>query len=767
MRALLLTLLVFSLVAEEPIPSDVEGAIAFNESLGQLKTELREKFDRVSQLAQKDARDGEYQELLTGVRSAREKIRNLEEQWRKSSVEETARNDEPYAMWDVGETTLSQLIMEYGASDFLYVIPQELSGMKISLYSGIPLPHESWSEMIEMILAQNGVGAKRLNPFVKQLYILKLDPSAIEAIVGKESDLQLFASHARLFYVLSPPPEQLRSIQSFFERFSDPKQTLIQSIGSKVAIVAARETVEKLLGLYHAVWEQSQGKVARVINLSKILPLEAEKVLKTVFSDSGAKNRPAYYPSNADELATLVLPQGLVLIGENETVERGQKILADLENQLEDPSEKIIYWYTCKHSNPEDIAEVLEQVYDSLMSSGFEKKGETAVAPTVVVTPPPPPSPENPGPFPYMTPGQPFNPVMPATAPFVQPGLIDKDQKTAFGNFIVDSKTTSILMVVRREELPKIKTLLKRLDVPKRMVQLDVLLVEKKLHDNREIGFNLLQFGTNASGKKETAISYNAGDPLKHPQSFKNGLMSFIFSRPSGNFPAADIKFNFLLAQEDVRIKANPSVLAINQTPAQISIVEEISINNGAFPINTPTGVVVEKSFTRAQYGITINLTPTIHMPDSEEGGLGFISLETDLEFDTTKIISAEDRPPVTRRHIENEVRVADGETIILGGLRQEIQEDSREKIPFLGDLPGIGKLFGTARSRDISTEMFIFITPKIIHDPIDDLRQIRQEEYQKRPGDTPEFLACIDEAKNSERRRLFRQSLKLLFDMY
>jgi general secretion pathway protein D len=206
-------------------------------------------------------------------------------------------------------------------------------------------------------------------------------------------------------------------------------------------------------------------------------------------------------------------------------------------------------------------------------------------------------------------------------------------------------------------------------------------------------------------------------------------------------------------------------VLAINQTPAQISIVEEISINNGAFPINTPSGVVVEKSFTRAQYGITINLTPTIHLPDVEEEGPGFVSLQTDLEFDTTKIISEEDRPPVTRRHIENEVRVADGETIILGGLRQEIEENTREKIPFLGDLPGIGKLFGTARSRDISTEMFIFITPRIIRDPVEDLRLIRQEEYRKRPGDIPEFLACIDEAKSHERKRLFGQSLKLLFD--
>jgi general secretion pathway protein D len=148
-------------------------------------------------------------------------------------------------------------------------------------------------------------------------------------------------------------------------------------------------------------------------------------------------------------------------------------------------------------------------------------------------------------------------------------------------------------MVVRREELPKIKTLLKKLDVPKRMVQLDVLLVEKRLHDNREIGFSLLQFGTNSSGEKETAVSYSALNREKGQfGSFKDGLMSFIFSRPSGKFPAADVRFNFLMAQEDIRIKANPSVLAINQTPAQISIVEEISINNGAFPSTLPQGLL-------------------------------------------------------------------------------------------------------------------------------------------------------------------------------
>jgi len=102
-----------------------------------------------------------------------------------------------------------------------------------------------------------------------------------------------------------------------------------------------------------------------------------------------------------------------------------------------------------------------------------------------------------------------------------------------------------------------------------------------------------------------------------------------------------------------------------------------------------------------------------------------------------------------------------------LGGLRSKIANDHREKIPFLGDLPGIGKLFGLTKQADINTEMFIFITPHIVKDPADDLRKIRQAEYQKRAGDIPEFLASLDEAKNNERKKLFSNSLKMLFDMY
>ncbi len=771
---------VLSVFASPGFQADLEGATLFNAHLSQLKAQLRDTFDRARLLSEREAHDLEYRSLLAEAKGIKDEIRALEEKWRKASVEESSGLDDAYALWDVGETTLAQLIMEYGASDYLYIIPQELSAMKLSLFSSVPLPRESWNEMIEMILSQNGVGVKKLNTFVKQLYILKLDPSAIEGIVSHVDELHLFSNHARIFYVFSPPPEQIKSVQGFFERFSDPKQTTIQAVGSKVVLVSTKETIEKLLGLYSAVWEKKQGKIVRLIPLAKIDAQEAEKVLKAVFVDSANKSRPNFYASSWEELVTLTLPQGLVLVGESDAVDRGQRILNELEAQLEDPSEKVIYWYTCKHSDPEDVASVLEKVYDSLIGVSLEKKGEPP-APTIVPAPPVPPQEPSIGQvFPDKTTA--FNPVLPVNPPFVQPGIIEKKPKSNFGNFVVDAKTTSILMVIRREELSKIKSLLKKLDVPKKMVQIDVMLVEKKLQDRRQVGFNLLQFGANASGINQNSVNFNGESavniPIGRPDEkggkvfpSNRGVLSYLFSRESsGAFPAVDLMFNFLLAQDDIRINANPSVLAINQTEATISILEEISINNGAIQLNTTGGVTIEQAYTRAQYGTTITLTPTIQASDQEEREdqecSGFVSLKSNITFDTT-LMTANDRPPVTRRHIENEVRIADGETVILGGLRRKTEEDIREKIPFLGDLPGIGKLFGSTRQNEINTEMFIFLTPHIIQDPVEDLRRLRQSEYMKRAGDIPEFLTRLDEAKAKERKKLFSNSLKTLFDMY
>jgi general secretion pathway protein D len=157
-------------------------------------------------------------------------------------------------------------------------------------------------------------------------------------------------------------------------------------------------------------------------------------------------------------------------------------------------------------------------------------------------------------------------------------------------------------------------------------------------------------------------------------------------------------------------------------------------------------------------------ITPTIHDPEHPDDEKHFVTLETNITFDTIKKNTQEDRPAVSRRHIENQVRVIDGETVILGGLREKTAEDTSSKLPFLGELPGIGKFFGDSRMADEKTEMFIFITPKIVFDVKGEHEKLRTDALMKRPGDVPEFLERIQKAKKHAKQRLFDNSLKLLF---
>jgi len=741
--------------------NDPESFLAqVNQGLVSLRQELQKAYEEVPRLQEKEAKDEEYHQLLAQVNKIKSQILELETKWHDLSVNEAKKEEEGYALWDQEETTLAQLVMEYGAMDFLYILPPDMGNLKLHMHSNIPVPRESWSEMLEIILAHNGIGVKKLNPYARQLYILKQDLIAVQRIASTREDLLLMPSNTRLCYIFSPPMEHVKTVFQFFERFADSKQTFVYQVGRKIAIVTYKEEVEKLLTLYDTVWEDPKGKISKVISVAKMSAKEMEKILQSFFGDSFDRSRPPFGRVEQESLTILTLGQGrsLVLIGQQEVVDRAEKIVKETEDQLQDPSEMTIFLYQCRHSDPNDLAKLLEKVYASLISAVTE--GTNPVEVNYAAQGPMTRNPEG---YPPNVP-----PLVVPPPPQLKPEIsstLEIDQGAE--HFIPDPKTGTLLMVVRRDALGKIKELLRKLDVPKKMVQIEVLLFERRLNSQNNFGLNLLKIGSKRNFVTFESLSLGGvaeGEGRQAPP----GILEFFFSHgKTKHFPAFDIAYNFMMTQEDIHLNAAPSVITVNQTPASISIVEEISINNGAAPINTSSGTIAfENSFSRAQYGITIVITPTIHAPDREDEkgeGNGFVTLQTNINFDTTNP-SINDRPLVDKRHIENEVRVVDGQTVILGGLRRKTSIDAEEKLPFFGELPGIGKLFGTTKLTDNNTEMIFFITPKIILDPQEELDQLRAEELKKRAGDLPEFLQRVVEARNKEKRKFFENSLKLLF---
>ncbi|MDR2539103.1 MAG: hypothetical protein LBC45_00515 [Chlamydiales bacterium] len=737
-------------LVQEENPSSIKTDLLLkqiNEQIYILRSQLQEGYHQVQALHDREANEEQFHALLAEVNAMKQKIQDQEKQWRELVLKESKQNEEGYALWDQEETTLAHLIIEYGALDYLYIVPPEMANMKLNMHSNVPIPRESWNDVLEIILSHNGIGIKNINPYARQLYLLKQEPACIERIASSLEQLLLTPEHSRVFYVFSPPIEHIKSVKQFFEKFSDPKQTFVYQIGSKIGIVSNREEVQKILHLYQNVWGQMQGRVSRVIPVLKMSVKEMEKILQSFFSESIEKMRPLN-KNEQEGLTIFSLLQGnsLVAIGRKEVVDKAERVVRETEDQLQNPAEMTVYLYPCRHSSPDDLAQILEKVYTSLLAASSDTKKEAGLNYSA------------PGP-PFKMPPDGYPPVPPlvvAPKPIHSNTLSTVEIDYGSNHFIPDAKTGTLLMVVRRDALEKIKDLIRNLDIPKKMVQIEVLLFEKQLNCENSLGMNLLKLGTKNVLKWNSNVAPSG-----------SGVLEFLLhNNSSKHFPAYDLAYSFLMSQDDIQLNAAPSVITVNQTPATISIVEEISINNGAAPLDTNKGTAFEKSFSRAQYGIVITLIPTIHLPfidqvDMEE--TGFVTLKTNVTFDTTRHDEHKDRPLVNRRHIENEVCIADGQTVILGGLRRKASQDKEEKIPFLGDIPGLGKLFGATKLRSNDTEMFIFITPKIILDAKEQLQQILYEELKKRPGDQPEFLECLVEAQEKARYQKIESGLKHL----
>lgn len=802
-----------------------------NQEMRDSQEELHRLYAQIQDMYQRNVPQESYKELLNKVNQVKENIRALENTWREMAS--TSGRQEQYALWHQPETTIGQLINDYGSQSYIYVSTPEISSMKLSVDSNLPIPRSSWNEVLELILSQNGIGVKQLNPYVRELYLFKKDKSFLKLITNNRPDLEILPSEAKVAFVVSPEPSEVKRIWYFLDKFVNPNNTVLQLIGRDILIIGQVADVQDVLKIYDFVSTNRGDKEFKVVTLTRIEAGEMAKILGAIFDipveisrsePPGGGGPPGSGPGpgpsrstverierpdkskndlkgikDAEEasinnglkvIALSHMSQALFLIGTKEEIRKAEEIIQQVENQVGDARTKVIFWYTTKHSDPEELAQILQKVYQLMIQTNtgreLELRRQEMINQGLPVPPPEPPLTrqdiiakeiiENVAVAPPPLPLQ-YSVLPPAQRGIYEEGyyLTDRflanpdpfagDRRRVYNqgrnNFLVDPKTGAIVMVVEADLLTKIKDLIRKLDVPKKMVQIEVLLFEKRVTRDNNIGLNLLQIGTAASQTNATSLLFNAM-PLILP-----GITDFMISRTKDSgIPAYDATYRFLISRDDIQVNASPSVLTINQTPAIIEIEEEISVNTGIFIIQDAGTPTLKDSFARARYGIKILVTPTIHVREEDnpfDDTPDYVTLESDIKFETIRP-SLNNRPDVTRRVVKNQASIPDGQTVIIGGLRSKQDNDTRDSIPYLGEIPGFGKLFSTTSQHDESVEMFIFITPKIIRDAAEDLDRIRCEEMARRPGDIPSFLCLLQQARELEKKALLEGTITMLF---
>jgi general secretion pathway protein D len=286
------------------------------------------------------------------------------------------------------------------------------------------------------------------------------------------------------------------------------------------------------------------------------------------------------------------------------------------------------------------------------------------------------------------------------------------------GKTTVLAKEDRLLVVDYAENLRMVQEVVRRADRPRPQVVIQALIYDISLKDIEELGINW-HSATNG-GLAGNAVS--AGGAVTGGGVMGSGTGSLVNSvttvpfaegAAGGTFTLYSLNNNFNMAAvamalqnaSDSRLLASPNVTVLDNELATIQSVSEIPFQQ--LTQTAAGGNIGTTAFKEA--GITLDVTPKI-------GNDGTIEMQVRPEFSRlTGFTPGDNQPIIDKRVATTNVRIADGQTFVIGGLRQRSDVGDFKGIPFLKDVRVIGPLFRSRQTDIRESELMVFIRPTII----------------------------------------------------
>ena len=302
------------------------------------------------------------------------------------------------------------------------------------------------------------------------------------------------------------------------------------------------------------------------------------------------------------------------------------------------------------------------------------------------------------------------------------------------GTVAIDDRTNTLLVQDTAAKLQDIRRLIRTLDVPIRQVLIESRIVVVSDNFSRDLG---VRFGATAykenSSDGATVISGtgvgtdtminsildNLGDPangtifpIQLPDLNDRYNVNVPIGSPAGRFSIAvleteylvDLELTALQSEGRGEIISTPRVITANQKEARIEQGVEIPYQEAASSGATTT------QFKKAVLSLTV--TPQI-TPDNNI--IMDLRVSKDNVGDVVASATGGFVPSIDTRSVETQVLVRDGQTVVLGGIYETERRETENKVPWLGDIPGVGFLFRSTQNVSNKAELLIFVTPKIL----------------------------------------------------
>ncbi len=269
------------------------------------------------------------------------------------------------------------------------------------------------------------------------------------------------------------------------------------------------------------------------------------------------------------------------------------------------------------------------------------------------------------------------------------------------GDIQTDESANTLIITDLAANIRKIEDLIKEIDVAPRQVLIEAKIVDITSNDLSAFGVSwTADFAPNhgvfgADEELKTAVDMSEKSSSLDGGQFKINTLAL-----KGITATATI--DALVKDGKANLLASPSIAILNNQEARIVIGERYPYKERT---QTTTGTTESTKFI--DIGVTLKVTPQINED-------GYITMK--IHPEVSSLAEALDAGPrITTREADTSVRIKEGRTLVIAGLIQQKDQGSKEKIPFLGDIPIIGWLFSRSEHSQEQKELAIFITPKIV----------------------------------------------------
>lgn len=280
--------------------------------------------------------------------------------------------------------------------------------------------------------------------------------------------------------------------------------------------------------------------------------------------------------------------------------------------------------------------------------------------------------------------------------------------KTDRGTIALDSRTNKIIVKDIPQVIDDMRKLIAQLDIPEKQVMIEARIVEATSTFTSSLGVNwglhyrdgsasflgINQLDTSFGGLASTAA------PTSGLTGNSGGAMGISFGTLTSNIQL-DLRLNAAASAGLIKIVSTPKVATLNNKTAKITQGQQV-------PYTSSTSDKVETKFVEA--ALSLEVTPHINAN-------GTIGMKIDAKNDSVgQATGGSTAPAINKKQATTEMLLRDGETTVIGGIYVDSDNESDDGVPYLMDIPFLGKLFKSNSKTKVKTELLIFITPRILN---------------------------------------------------